>query len=180
MKKGKLGILLSFYGILGFILVILKLPLLCAILLGFVLFAEKDEWAVRQVLQAFMLSLIVVLFGDVVPWVAALLPLPFISGFFTVAASVLSAVVYAAAIVFSIVAILKVMKDQEADLPLLSILAYGVYGKAKPIPTPTAYAPPYQQQPGQYAPPPPVTGPGSQAPAQPESAQPQGQNNPPQ
>ena len=42
--------------------------------------------------------------------------------------------VYLAAIVLSIVAIVRVLKDQEADLPGFSALAYRAFGKQKPRP----------------------------------------------
>ena len=52
MRKGKLGVVVCLYPILGFVCVILNQPLLCALIFGFVLVAERDEWAGRQCLQA--------------------------------------------------------------------------------------------------------------------------------
>ena len=156
MKKGRFGIVLSFYVILAFICVILKLPILCALLLGFVVLAEKDEWAGRQVLQALLLSIVVTFFNDVVTWGVSFISLPFLSGVPAMAASVISILVYVAAIVLSILAILRVMKDEEADLPLFADLAYRAYGVRKPKPAPGQYPPPYTpgvQQPGQPVPP---------------------------
>lgn len=155
MKKGRFGIVYSFYAILAFVGVILKLPILCALVLGFVLLAEKDEWTGRQTLQGLLLSLVVVFFGNVVTWAVSLVSLPFFTGFLATVASVVSALVYAAAIVLSILAILRVMKDEEANLPLFSEIAYHAYGKTKPKPAPAPgqYPPPYAPpQPGQVPP----------------------------
>ena len=58
MRKGKLGVVVCLYPILGFVCVILNRPLLCALIFGFVLVAERDEWAGRQTLQALGLSAI--------------------------------------------------------------------------------------------------------------------------
>lgn len=155
MKKGRFGIVLSCYAILAFLCAVLKLPLLCALILGFVLFAEKEEWAGRQTLQAFFLSVTVVFFTETVPWLVSLVSLPYVSRFFSIAAAVLSVLVYIAAIVFSILGILRVMKDKEANLPLFADIAYRVYGQRKPQPAPGQYPPPYQpNMPPQYSAPP--------------------------
>ena len=83
--------------------------------------------------------------------------------FLSTAFGTLSALVYLAAIITSMVAITRVMKDQEASLPGLDRLAYRAYGKQKPRPMPGQYPPPYgvqppyahpYQQPGQPYPPP--------------------------
>ena len=156
MRKGRFGIVYSFYVILAFIGVILKLPILCALVLGFVLLAEKDEWTGRQTLQALLLSLVVTFFGSVMTWAVSLLSFFYFYQVLNVIVSVVSVLVYAAAIVFSILGILKAMKDQEADLPLVSDIAYRAYGKVKPKPVPPQYSPPYGQgvpQPGQQTPP---------------------------
>jgi len=74
--------------------------------------------------------------------------------------------VYLLAIVISVLAITRVMKDREAGLPLLSDLAYWAFGLRKPRPAPGPYTPPPFQQPGpgQPVPPPPQPGPAGHAP----------------
>ena len=67
--------------------------------------------------------------------------------FLSTAFGTLSALVYLAAIITSMVAITRVMKDQEASLPGLDRLAYRAYGKQKPRPMPGQYSPPYGVQP---------------------------------
>lgn len=180
MRKGKLGVVVCLYPILGFVCVILNQPLLCALIFGFVLVAERDEWAGRQTLQALGLSAIAVVLRELL--VYSVNPFPVYIDFFhflSTAFGTLSALVYLAAIITSMVAITRVMKDQEASLPGLDRLAYRAYGKQKPRPMPGQYPPPYgvqppyahpYQQPGQPYPPQP--GPYQQPPQAPQQPQP--------
>lgn len=140
MRKGKFGILLSYYAVLAFILVILNQTLLCGILFLVALLFEKDEWLGRQTLQALGLSLVVSLFSGVTNIFSSF----FSSWFFNFATvfSVISTLVWVAAIVLSIVAIINCLKERDAGIPLLSDIAYKAYGSRKP-----SYKPPVQQHP---------------------------------
>lgn len=150
MKKGKFGLVLCAYPILAFACVILKQPLVCSIMLALAVFLEKDEWAGRQTFQAWVLSLLVAFFSEVIPWGVSLFTISFVSTFLSTVATVFSVIVYLAAIVLSILAIVRVLKDQDANLPLLSELAYKLYGKQKPRPAPGSFPPPsYPPQNGQ-------------------------------
>ena len=173
MRKGKLGVVVCLYPILGFVCVILNQPLLCALIFGFVLVAERDEWAGRQCLQAVELSAIAVYSVNLFP-----VYIDFFH-FLSTAFGTLSALVYLAAIITSMVAMVRLSRDREADLPGLSGLAYRAYGKQKPRPMPGQYPPPYgvqppyahpYQQPGQPYPPQP--GPYQQPPQAPQQPQP--------
>lgn len=180
MRKGKLGVVVCLYPILGFVCVILNQPLLCALIFGFVLVAERDEWAGRQTLQALGLSAIAVVLRELLVYSVNLFPVYIdFFHFLSTAFGTLSALVYLATIITSIVAITRVMKDQEASLPGLDRLAYRAYGKQKPRPMPGQYPPPYgvqppyahpYQQPGQPYPPQP--GPYQQPPQAPQQPQP--------
>lgn len=180
MRKGKLGVVVCLYPILGFVCVILNQPLLCALIFSFVLVAERDEWAGRQCLQAVGLSAIAVVLRELLVYSVNLFPVYIdFFHFLSTAFGTLSALVYLAAIITSIVAITRVMKDQEASLPGLDRLAYRAYGKQKPRPMPGQYPPPYgvqppyahpYQQPGQPYPPQP--GPYQQPPQAPQQPQP--------
>ena len=180
MRKGKLGVVVCLYPILGFVCVILNQPLLCALIFGFVLVAERDEWAGRQTLQALGLSAIAVVLRELLVYSVNLFPVYIdFFHFLSTAFGTLSALVYLAAIITSMVAITRVMKDQEASLPGLDRLAYRAYGKQKPRPMPGQYPPPYgvqppyahpDQQPGQPYPPQP--GPYQQPPQAPQQPQP--------
>lgn len=183
MRKGTFGVVLCLYPILAFAGVILNWPLLCAVCFAFALLVEKDEWAGRQTLQALGLSLIVYGARHLASWGLELLP--DLSGLHDLAGTALGIfvnLVYLAAIVCSVVAILRVGKDQEADLPGLSELAYRAWGKRKPRPFPTnPYQPPQpgQPQPGQPQPgQPPYYGGPQQTPPPPYGQQP-GQAAPP-
>ena len=180
MRKGKLGVVVCLYPILGFVCVILNQPLLCALSFGFVLVTERDEWAGRQCLQAVGLSAIAVVLRELLVYSVNLFPVYIdFFHFLSTAFGTLSALVYLAAIITSMVAITRVMKDQEASLPGLDRLAYRAYGKQKPRPMPGQYPPPYgvqppyahpYQQPGQPYPPQP--GPYQQPPQAPQQPQP--------
>ena len=180
MRKGKLGVVVCLYPILGVVCVILNQPLLCALIFGFVLVAERDEWAGRQTLQALGLSAIAVVLRELLVYSVNLFPVYIdFFHFLSTAFGTLSALVYLAAIITSMVAITRVMKDQEASLPGLDRLAYRAYGKQKPRPMPGQYPPPYgvqppyahpYQQPGQPYPPQP--GPYQQPPQAPQQPQP--------
>ena len=183
MKKGKFGIVLCFYPILAFAAVILQAFWLCALVLAVAVFLEKDEWTGRQTLQAGFLAAVVWFFSNAFRTLASLVPIPFLSDIVRTVATVLSVIVYLGGLVLSILAITRVMKEQEADLPLLSDLAHRVYGKrpAKPV----SYSQPYGQPPvpsfyrqtpeqpaqsvpnnGQTVPPRPGTAPQAEVPAQ--------------
>jgi len=155
LKKGKFGLRLAFYAVLAFVLALLKQPLLCGLLLGFVIFAEDDGWAVRQVLQGFMLSLVSTFAVDTVFSLASLV-VPTSFGFFYDfvfgVLRVISCLVYAGVLVLSIMAILRVCRDQDANLPLLSNLSYHAFGEQKP-PKPVNHPVWPQQQPMQPYPP---------------------------
>ena len=145
MKKGKFGIVLCFYPIAAFAAVILDSPLICLILVMAAIFLEQDEWAGRQTLQAWMASAVVFFFDQAVSLVN-IVHIPYISAFLSVIATIAFVLVYLAAIVFSVLGIIRVRKDGEAGFPLFSELAYRIYGKCKPKPV----APPVQQYPMPY------------------------------
>lgn len=151
MKKGRFGIVLCAYPIVAFAAVILRSFWLCSAVLLLALFAEQDEWTGRQTLQAWMISLVVAFFSNTLTWAASLFAIPFLSSALSVAVSVLSALVYAAAIIASIIGILRVMKEQEANLTPLSELADKFYGKFRPKPV-FYQQPPYNGAPGQQPP----------------------------
>lgn len=188
MRKGRFGVVLCLYPIVGFACVIFNFPLGCALVFVLALLAERDEWAGRQTLQALGLGLVSWFLQKALHAVSGHLGLSYgILGTLGAGAAVASALVYVAALVASVLAILRVSNDREADLPGLSSLAWRAYGKRRPAPMPGQYPPPYQAgfHPGAYPPPaqpgqPPYNGPaqapqnGAPAPA------PQNQNGQPQ
>lgn len=156
MRKGKFGICLCFYGILAFILAILGQSLLGALLLVFVLVAEKDEWAAKQTMQAFFLAL----FSAAVSFVLNLLNTFAFTYFAAASYSIFEGwvvkIVDIAVLVFAIIGIVKNAKDQDAGIPVFSSLADKIYGHFAPK-AGTGYNPyvnPQNAQPqqNQYAP----------------------------
>lgn len=145
MRKGRFGAVLCLYPILAFTGVILHQPLLCALFFLLALLAERDEWASRQSLQALALGLVSYGLGKILNGVGSLLPeYTTLYYVFSTVFALVSNLVYLAAIVLSIVAIVRVLKDQEADLPGFSALAYRAFGKQKPRPIyPGQMPPPY-------------------------------------
>lgn len=137
MKKGKFGLSLIVYPVAAFACIILKQPALCALICALAIFVERDEWAGRQCLQAVGLAAFLWVFGSIVPWLASLCMIPVLNTIVLAIANVLHVLVYLAAIFFSILAIIRTSKEQEADLPILSELAFRAYGKMKPRKLPT-------------------------------------------
>ena len=150
MKKGKFGIVLCFYPIAAFAAAIFHSPLIAAALVAAAIFIERDEWTGRQTLQAWMLSAIVYFVNDVVSWALRLVRVPFLTDVLSFTSTALAVLITLAALVFSILGIIRVRKDNEANIPLLSDLAYRAYGQIKPKPIPVQAPAGYPQpsQPG--------------------------------
>lgn len=137
------------------------------LVVGFALLAEKDEWLNRQAMQALLLTIAYYLAELVTSWVfgglARLFGLVNLYG----AASSMSTVdsfvgdvLYLALIVFSVLAVVRVLRGKDAGLPFLSKMADGGIAAALKPKTRTAEAsaqtaPPVQAAPigAQYAPP---------------------------
>ena len=163
MKQGKFGLCLAFYAVLAFVLALLKQPLLCGLLRGFVLLAEGDKWTVRQVLQGFILSLASTFFLETAyTLVSFIVPhsIGFFYDFIYGVFRIVSVLAYVGLLVLCVIAILRVCRDQDANIPLLSGLAYRILGEQKPRPVkqqpvfPQApYGQPVQQYPPQQQPP---------------------------
>ena len=167
MQKGKFGVCLWFYAVLAFVLAFLGQTLLCGLLLGFVILAEKNEWLSKQVMQAFFLTLASSLVGSVLDILNVFRSIPFVGNGITGLVSLII-------LVFCIIAITKVVKEQDAGLPLVSKLANRAFGlleqkvytqaaPAQPVQPAAPAQPLYPQQPA-YT--------GAQAPGQNNGQQP--------
>lgn len=150
MKKGKFGVCLWFYAVLAFVLAFLGQILLGALLLGFVIATEKDEWLTRQTIEALCLSI----FSSVVGGVFSLLnqlvsPIPFVGSTISTVFSWVEWLVSVAVLVFVIIGIVQTAKGKDAPVPGFSALAYKAVGMMKPKPV---YQQPQYQAPvnGQY------------------------------
>lgn len=185
MKKGKFGLSLAAIAIIAFGFTILRQPTAVLLVCGFALLAEKDEWLNRQVLQALLLTLVYYLVDLVAGWIFGVL-----SRFFDwvklyrVVETIskvdlfIGSVLYLGLIGLSIFAIVRLLSDKEAGLPLISKLAAGDFktvAKAKtrpttaqasasprpeayvaPQPTPAAQSTEVPTQPKSYTPPQPI------------------------
>lgn len=133
MTKGKFGIYLWFYAVLAFILVFLGQTLLCGLLLGFAIAAERNEWLSRQVIQAFSLSLAVSLITGILDFVQRALygllsEITYVGSGFNTVFDVLDGIISILVLVLVIIAIIKVAKEQDAGIPGLSALANKAFG----------------------------------------------------
>ena len=140
MRKGTLGIRLAFYGVLAFVLGYLGYSTLLFLLLGVALLVEKDEWTVRQVLQAVVLCFIASIVRSLFNAVDFIGDIPFIGAVWNVVTNIIEAIVELLVLVCAITGIIKNMKEQDADLPLAKNVADWAYGvvKEKAAPAPAA------------------------------------------
>lgn len=152
MEKGVFGFKLSAYAVLAFVLAFLGQTLLLGLLLGFVIVTEKNEWLTRQTMQAFfltiMVSVISVALGLVehlFSWIPSFGPFS-ISGTIATLFGWINWAVSIAALVFIIMAVLKVAKGGEAKVPLCSALADKAFGIVRARPVQPQY-PQYPQYP---------------------------------
>ena len=123
MQKGKFGICLWFYAALAFVLAFLGQVVLCALLLGFVIAAEKNEWVIKQTMQALFLSLFSAVVSAVLSIFDVFDSIWFFRSVVSVIVSVIMGIVSLLILIGVIVALVRVTKDKDANLPLLSKLA---------------------------------------------------------
>lgn len=168
MKKGKFALSLAAIAVIAFAFVVLRQPLAVLLICGFALLAEKDEWLNRQTIQALLLMIVYYLADLVMGWIFGGLATFFgwvklfkVASVMATIGSVVGTLLYLALVVFSVIAILKLLGGKDAGLPVISKIASGDFViKAKTVP-----APPVQPQ--YAAPPQPVV------PPQPQYAAPQ-------
>lgn len=133
MRKDNFGICLSFYAVLAFVLAMLGYTTLVALLLGFVIVVHKDQWLSMQVMQAFFLSIISGLVSIIIDIISPVYSIPIIgaiiSGLFGVVTSVISLVI----LVFAIIGISKVAKEQDANLPIVKTFAEKAFGLVRNV-----------------------------------------------
>ena len=123
MQKGKFGVCLWFYAVLAFVLAFLGQTLLCGLLLGFVILAEKNEWLSKQVMQAFFLTLASSLVGSVLDILNVFRSIPFVGTAVSVVFNGITGLVSLIILVFCIIAITKVVKEQGGENDLLARIA---------------------------------------------------------
>lgn len=123
MRKGNLNINYAFLASVAFILAILGQTLLCGVLLGVVMIVEKDAWLTRQSIQAFCLCFISSIVYNVLDIFSFLYKIPLIGSLLSGGISLVNALVRLLILIFAVVAIAKVSKEQEANVPVLDKFA---------------------------------------------------------
>lgn len=177
MEKGVLGIRLSFYAVLAFILAAFGSTTLLFLLAGVVLIVEKNAWATRQIIQAiclcFVSSILYAFFGIF----DFMYRIPFVGAGWGIFYDVVTGLVDIAVYVFVIIAIVRNAKGKEANVPLANKFANWAYGIVivKPTyvqqPVQQPYAQPVQPMQQPYAQPQAPVQPAQQAPVQPQAPQ---------
>lgn len=133
MRKDNFGICLSFYAVLAFVLAMLGYTTLVALLLGFVIVVHKDQWLSMQVMQAFFLSIISGIVNIIIDIISPVYSIPIlgtiISALFGAVTSIISLVI----LVFAIIGISKVAKEQDANIPVAKTFAEKAFGLVKNV-----------------------------------------------
>ena len=122
-KTDFLGIKLTFYAVLAFVLAMFGQTLLCGLLLGFSIWAVKDRWLARQVMQAFFLCFVSSILSLITDVLGIFKIIPLLGGIFTALISFASAIITIIVFIFALVSLLRVAKGEEAEVPLANQLA---------------------------------------------------------
>lgn len=156
-RKGKLGIAYTFYAVLAFVLLLFGNFTVSALLLGLVIVLERDEWTSRQCMQAFFLSFVSSIASSITyafTGVAGSFGVlgEFLLGTGNLILSIVAGIINLIVFVFTILGLVRVMKGEEANLPLFSKWAYKAFGYVQQTmpaqqPASPAQGNPYQQQP---------------------------------
>lgn len=132
MTKGKFGLSLAAVAVIAFGFSALRQPQSVLLVAGFALLAEKDEWLNRQAMQALLLTIAYYMAQLVTGWIFGGLARFFgwvelygAASAMSKVDSFVSDVIYLALIVFSVLAILRVLRGRDAGLPFLSKMAEG-------------------------------------------------------
>ena len=132
MTKGKFGLSLAAVAVIAFGFAALRQPQSVLLVAGFALLAEKDAWLNKQAMQALLLTIAYYLAELVTGWVFGGLARLFgwvdlyrAAGAMGTAGSFVSGVLYLTLMVFSILAVLRLIRGRDAGLPILSKMASG-------------------------------------------------------
>lgn len=128
METGKLGLRIAFYGVAAFILAFLGYSTLIFLLAGIALLVEKNEWATRQIIQAFGLCVISSLIYSAFDVLDFLYDIPFVGAAYGTIMGLINAIISIIVLIFCIMGIVRNMKGQEAKLPLFHKFANWAFG----------------------------------------------------
>ncbi|MEG2671985.1 MAG: hypothetical protein RR937_02285, partial [Ruthenibacterium sp.] len=128
MKKDRFGITLRFYAVLGFVCALLGQPLLCAMLLGFVIVVQQDTWLTKQAMQAFLLSLAPLLLAFISTGFLLVDRVPLFGTLFAWMGNTLVAVVNFVVLLLCIYAIVNAVREKDGGIFGLKNFADWAYG----------------------------------------------------
>lgn len=121
MDKGNMGIKLSFYAIVAFLVAATGGMLTLFVLAGFVFVVEKNKWLNNQILQAVLLCGVEDFIYAITNMIDKMVnPIPFVNNIWGIADSWVYFAVSTIAFVFAIVGMLNVSKGQDANIPVIS------------------------------------------------------------
>ena len=143
MRKDRNGLCFTFYAVLAFVLAILGQTLLSALLLGFAIVAEQDEWLIRQTMQAFFLCLVRGVITGITGAVSGMwYAIPFVGSFVSGLLAVVSGLISLVVFVFALIGLVHVAGGKDAGLPVLTHFADKAFGLVKTV----TYTSPSQSQ----------------------------------
>lgn len=169
MQKGKFGFRLWVYPVAAILLVIFDQSLAATLVVAFGIAAEKNDWVSHQLLQVFFFGIFAAVkdvIVRIVNWAfSGLYSIPYLGTAMNVVADVIEAGLSITLLVFLIIALVRVVKGQDAKLPGAAAIANHAFGIA-PVKPQYPQAPQAPQNP--------------QAPYQPQAYQPQAPQQPQQ
>lgn len=127
-KRDQFGIKFTFYAVLAFVLAIFGQTLLCGLLLGFSILAVKDQWLIRQVMQAFFLCFVGNIVSVITGMFAVFNIIPILGGLVTGLVSFIGGVISIVVLVLALISLFQVSKGGEANLPIAKGLADKAFG----------------------------------------------------
>lgn len=124
MGKGKYGIDLRFFAVLGFVFAFTGWTIPLVLLVGYAVLLEKDEWLGVQTLEALMLGLTLDVCGEILSISRGIITF----GVYASATYFIYALLQLVVAIFMLVGILNVAKRRDAGLPIFEKWAKGAYG----------------------------------------------------
>lgn len=130
MSKGKLGLTLSSIAVIAFILSFFGFTEILVLVTGYALIVEADNWLTKQTLQALYLRFAVITISTLFSWIFSSI-ISFFSwintGFavkiFSTVQLLFNGGLNILVLALCLLAIFKVMKNNDANLPIFSQLA---------------------------------------------------------
>jgi hypothetical protein len=132
MTKGKFGLSLAAVAVIAFGFAALRQPQSVLLVVGFALLAERDEWLNRQAMQALLLTITYYLAELTTGWIFGGLTHFFgwvelygAAGAMGKVGSFVGDALYLALIIFSVLAVLRILRGKDAGLPFIAKMAGG-------------------------------------------------------